>query len=76
MAEQEQLGSRLLDSVTYVLSALIIPPPTTARSAALVLHVDVALILLPLCRNYISFLRRTPFYDIIPFDKVLTTMTA
>jgi len=43
-----------------------------ARSAALVLYVDVALILLPVCRNFISFLRRTPLNDIIPFDKALT----
>lgn len=43
-----------------------------ARTAALVLHVDVALILLPVCRNFISLLRRTPLNDIIPFDKNIT----
>jgi NADPH oxidase 2 len=43
-----------------------------ARSAALVLHVDVALILLPVCRNFISFLRRTSLNTIIPFDKNIT----
>jgi len=40
-----------------------------ARSSALVLHVDLALILLPICRNFISALRRTPLNGIIPFDK-------
>jgi len=43
-----------------------------ARSAALVLHVDVVFILLPVCRNFISLLRRTPLNDIIPFDKNIT----
>jgi len=43
-----------------------------ARSAALVLHVDVIFILLPVCRNFISLLRRTPLNDIIPFDKNIT----
>lgn len=43
-----------------------------ARSAALVLHVDVALILFPVCRNLISMVRRTPLNGIIPFDKNIT----
>jgi NADPH oxidase len=43
-----------------------------ARSAALVLHLDAALILLPICRNFISLLRRTPLNEVIPFDKNLT----
>ncbi|KIK61511.1 hypothetical protein GYMLUDRAFT_243674 [Collybiopsis luxurians FD-317 M1] len=43
-----------------------------ARAAALVLHVDVIFILLPVCRNLISLLRRTPLNDIIPFDENLT----
>ncbi|KAJ3499109.1 hypothetical protein NLJ89_g10135 [Agrocybe chaxingu] len=43
-----------------------------ARTAALVLHVDVIFILLPVCRNFVSFLRRTPLNDIIPFDKNIT----
>ncbi|EWC45039.1 hypothetical protein DRE_06319 [Drechslerella stenobrocha 248] len=43
-----------------------------ARSAALVLHVDVALVLLPVCRSCISLLRRTPLNSIIPFDKNIT----
>lgn len=40
-----------------------------ARSAALVLHIDVIFILLPVCRNFISLLRRTPLNQFIPFDK-------
>lgn len=43
-----------------------------ARSAALVLHVDIAFILFPVCRNLISMARRTPLNDIIPFDKNIT----
>ncbi|KAG6891275.1 hypothetical protein C0995_008527 [Termitomyces sp. Mi166 len=42
-----------------------------ARTAALVLHVDVIFILLPICRNFVSLLRRTPLNDFIPFDKNL-----
>ena len=45
---------------------------TIARSAALVLHVDVIFILLPICRNFISMMRLTPLGDIIPFDKNIT----
>lgn len=40
-----------------------------ARGAALVLNVDVAFIMFPICRNFVSLLRRTPLNDIIPFDK-------
>jgi len=40
-----------------------------ARTAALVLHVDVIFILLPVCRNFVSLLRRTPLNGVIPFDK-------
>jgi len=43
-----------------------------ARTAALILHVDAAFILLPVCRNFVSLLRRTPLNDIIPFDKNIT----
>ncbi|KAJ4987341.1 ferric reductase like transmembrane component [Stagonosporopsis vannaccii] len=43
-----------------------------ARAAALTLHVDVAFILFPVCRNLISMARRTPLNDIIPFDKNIT----
>lgn len=34
--------------------------------------VDVAFILFPVCRNFISLLRRTPLNDIVPFDKNIT----
>ncbi|CAG8437210.1 9363_t:CDS:2 [Funneliformis caledonium] len=40
-----------------------------ARSAALVLHVDAAMILFPVCRNLISVFRATPLNNIIPFDE-------
>jgi len=40
-----------------------------ARSAALVLHVDAAVILFPVCRNLISYLRQTPINTIIPLDQ-------
>ncbi|KAJ7603133.1 ferric reductase NAD binding domain-containing protein [Roridomyces roridus] len=43
-----------------------------ARSAALVLHVDVIFILLPICRNFISVIRRTPIGTVIPFDENIT----
>lgn len=43
-----------------------------ARAAALVLHIDVIFILLPVCRNFISLLRRTPLNGIIPFDCNIT----
>jgi NADPH oxidase len=45
---------------------------TIARASALVLHLDAAFILIPICRNFISLLRRTPLNDVIPFDKNLT----
>ncbi|KAI0071776.1 hypothetical protein K474DRAFT_568109 [Panus rudis PR-1116 ss-1] len=49
--------------VTYVI----------ARSAALVLQVDVAFILLPVCRNFITLLRHTPLNQgIIPLDKSMS----
>ncbi|KAL5514066.1 hypothetical protein ACEPAG_2827 [Sanghuangporus baumii] len=56
------VGSRATFGITFVI----------ARTAALVLHVDVIFILLPVCRNFISFLRRTALNDIIPFDKNIT----
>ncbi|KAL8283846.1 hypothetical protein RQP46_005278 [Phenoliferia psychrophenolica] len=43
-----------------------------ARSAALVLHFDVAFIMLPVCRNFISVLRRGPLNGVIPFEKNIT----
>ncbi|WVW78713.1 hypothetical protein I302_100673 [Kwoniella bestiolae CBS 10118] len=43
-----------------------------ARGAAQVLHIDIIFILFPVCRNFISLLRRTPLNDVIPFDKNIT----
>lgn len=43
-----------------------------ARAAALVLHVDIALLLFPICRTLISLLRQTPLNGIIQFDKNIT----
>ncbi|KAK8236258.1 ferric reductase NAD binding domain-containing protein [Phyllosticta capitalensis] len=43
-----------------------------ARSAAMVLHFDVALILFPVCRTFISLLRETPLNGIIQLDKNIT----
>lgn len=43
-----------------------------ARSSALVLHLDVALILFPVCRTLISLARQTPLNGIIQFDKNIT----
>ncbi|KAF8977360.1 hypothetical protein BGZ46_007458 [Entomortierella lignicola] len=43
-----------------------------ARGAALVLHVDAGVVLLPVCRTLISWLRSTPLNRIIPFDKAVT----
>ncbi|KAJ3728688.1 NADPH oxidase [Lentinula raphanica] len=45
---------------------------TIARASALLCHVDVIFILLPICRNFISFMRRTPLGTVIPFDKNIT----
>nr|GAT55945.1 predicted protein [Mycena chlorophos] len=55
-------GARAEYGVTFVI----------ARSAALVLHVDVIYILLPICRNFISILRRTPLSTVIAFDENIT----
>ncbi|KAJ2688184.1 hypothetical protein H4218_006129 [Coemansia sp. IMI 209128] len=43
----------------------------TARSSALALHVDTALVLFPVCRTVISWIRTTPLNRIIPFDHAL-----
>jgi len=60
--KDNSVGARALFGETFVI----------ARTAALVLHVDVIFILLPVCRNFISTLRRTPLNDFIPFDKNIT----
>lgn len=52
-------GARDVFGVTYPI----------ARASALVLHVDVALILLPVCRTLISLARQTPLNGVIQFDK-------
>ncbi|CAK7563580.1 MAG: hypothetical protein SEPTF4163_001449 [Sporothrix epigloea] len=43
-----------------------------ARSAALVLHFDVAMVLFPVCRTFISLARQTPLNGIVQFDKNIT----
>ncbi|KAJ1989724.1 hypothetical protein GGI25_004750 [Coemansia spiralis] len=43
----------------------------SARGAALVLHINTALILFPVCRTVISWIRTTPLNRIIPFDHAL-----
>ncbi|EEY17348.1 NADPH oxidase [Verticillium alfalfae VaMs.102] len=48
------------------------PTFVIARAAALVLHVDVALVLFPVCRTFISLARQTPLNGIIQFDKNIT----
>ncbi|KAJ2478799.1 hypothetical protein IWW56_003488 [Coemansia sp. RSA 2131] len=40
----------------------------SARAAALALHINTALVLLPVCRTVISWIRTTPLNRIIPFD--------
>ncbi|KAJ1301338.1 hypothetical protein OPQ81_003738 [Rhizoctonia solani] len=60
--KDNSVGARSLFGITFPI----------ARTAALVLHVDAAFILLPVCRNFISMLRVSPLGDIIPFDKNIT----
>ncbi|KAL1602765.1 hypothetical protein SLS60_006186 [Paraconiothyrium brasiliense] len=60
--KDSSIGSRQMFGLTFPI----------ARSAALTLHVDVAFILFPVCRNLISMARRTPLNGIIPFDKNIT----
>ncbi|KAF9256179.1 NADPH oxidase [Marasmius fiardii PR-910] len=45
---------------------------TIARASAVLCHIDVIFILLPVCRNFISVMRRTPLGTVIPFDKNIT----
>jgi predicted ferric reductase len=52
-------GARSIFGITYPI----------ARAAALVLHVDVALILLPVCRTLISLARQTPLNGVIQLDR-------
>ncbi|KAF2099962.1 ferric reductase like transmembrane component [Rhizodiscina lignyota] len=43
-----------------------------ARAAALTLHVDIALVLFPVCRTLVSLVRQTPLNGVIQFDKNIT----
>ncbi|GAA5979498.1 hypothetical protein JCM10908_002948 [Rhodotorula pacifica] len=47
------------------------PTFVVARSAALVLHVDIAPILLPVCRNFVTIMRNSPLKRAIPFDEAI-----
>ncbi|KAJ7627849.1 NADPH oxidase [Mycena polygramma] len=55
-------GARATFGITFVI----------ARSAAVCLHIDVIFILLPVCRNFVSIMRRTPLATVIPFDENIT----
>lgn len=57
-------GARRTFGITYPI----------ARASALVLYVDVAFLLLPVCRNFITLVRRTPLNSIIPFDAKLVIL--
>ena len=61
-----------LPFVFQLIFSVTIHSTAIARAAALVLHIDVIFILLPVCRNFVSLLRRTPLNHVIPFDKNLT----
>lgn len=61
----------LQDNLSGARSVLGITYPI-ARSSALVLHFDVLLLLLPVCRTLISYVRNSPLGMIIPFDKNIT----
>ncbi|THU96456.1 hypothetical protein K435DRAFT_892601 [Dendrothele bispora CBS 962.96] len=45
---------------------------TIARASALLCHINVIFILLPVCGNFISLMRRSPVGTVIPFDKNIT----
>lgn len=65
------MNFQLKDNLTQARATFNITYPI-ARSAALVLHVDVAFILLPVCRNFITLLRRSALNHVIPFEKNIT----
>ena len=54
--------ARAYFGITYAIS----------RAAALVLHFDIALLILPVCRTLISLARQTPLNGIIQFDRNIT----
>lgn len=62
---------QLKDNLTQARATFGLTYPT-ARAAALVLFVDIALILFPVCRTLISLLRQTPLNGIVQFDKNIT----
>jgi NADPH oxidase len=65
------LNFLLKDNLTQARATFNITYPI-ARASALVLHVDVAFILLPICRNFITLLRRSALNQVIPFEKNIT----
>lgn len=65
------LNFQLKDNLTQARATFSITYPI-ARASALVLHVDVAFILLPICRNFITLLRRSALNQVIPFEKNIT----
>ncbi|KAH9809988.1 ferric reductase NAD binding domain-containing protein [Melampsora americana] len=65
------LNFQVKDDFTHARSTFHITYPI-ARSSALILHLDVAFILLPICRNLITFLRRSTLNSVIPFEKNIT----
>jgi hypothetical protein len=58
---ESQASNRVLMGPSYMI----------ARSAALVLHVDVALIMFPVCRTLVSLARQTPLNGIIQVREAL-----
>jgi NADPH oxidase 2 len=62
MIKDSLVGARSVFGLSY----------SIARAAALVLHVDVALVLLPVCRTLVSLARRTALNGIIQLDKNIT----
>lgn len=54
------------------MNSVLLDTYPTARGAALVIHVNTGIILLPVCRTLITILRNTPLNRVIPFDKNLT----
>jgi len=65
------MNYQIKDNLTTARSTFGLTYPI-ARSAALVLHFDVAMILFPVCRTLISLARQTPLNGIIQFDKNIT----
>ncbi|RFU33433.1 hypothetical protein B7463_g2905, partial [Scytalidium lignicola] len=65
------MNYQIKDSLSIARSTFGLTYPI-ARSAALVLHFDVAMILFPVCRTLISLARQTPLNGIVQFDKNIT----